>query len=98
MKPVNKQILKSAAEKMMFTMEDSQYETLLEEFDILLKQIDFMGEINGIDDAEPMIFPFDVFTSHLREDEIEFSLTQEEAMKNSGDVKDGQIRLPKVVR
>lgn len=98
MKTVNKKILKDVANKLMFDMEDAQYDTLLEEFDVILKQMDIISEIPNIDDVEPMTFPFDVATTYLREDIAVKPLSQEEALKNAGDVIDGQIRLPKVVR
>ena len=97
MKPVNKQVLKESANKSMFTMEEKEYDTLLEEFNTLLKQIEIIGDIPGVDEVDPMSFPFEVSTSYLREDEVEEPLSSEEALKNASDVKDGQIRLPKVV-
>ena len=97
MKPVNKQVLKESANKVMFAMEDSEYDTLLEEFNTLVKQIEILSDIPGVDEAEPMSFPFEVSTDYLREDVVEEPLSNEEALKNAGDVKDGQIRLPKVV-
>ena len=97
MKPVNKEVLKVAANKLMFTMDEKQYDTLLREFHIILEQMEMIGEIEGVDDVEPMTFPYDVTTSYLREDEIETPLDRDEALKNASDVVDGQIRLPKVV-
>ena len=82
---------------MMFEMSDSQYNALIKELNVFLKQVDLIGQIPNIDDVEPMTFPFDVTTTYLREDIVEAPLTNEEALKNASDVKDGQIRLPKVV-
>ena len=97
MKPVSKEVLKTAASKMMFEMDDNQYDQLIKELNIFLKQVDLIGDIPHIDEVTPMTFPFEVTNSYLREDEVEESLSQEEALKNASDVKDGQIRLPKVV-
>ena len=97
MKTVTKDILKASANKLMFDMSDEQYDTLLAEFDTFLKQLELLNEVPHIDEVEPMTFTFDVSTSYLREDVAEEPLKQEEAVKNSGDVKNGQIRLPKVV-
>lgn len=97
MKPVNKEVLKTAANKLMFTMEESQYDTLLDEFDVILKQMEIIGKIPGVDEVEPMTFPFEISTSYLREDVTEKPLDRDEALKNASDVVDGQIRLPKVV-
>lgn len=97
MKPINKDVLKTAANKLMFDMDENQYETLLKEFSTILKQLELMGDIPHIDDVEPMTFPFEVTTSYLREDVVQKPLDRDEALKNASDVVDGQIRLPKVV-
>lgn len=97
MRTVDKKILKGIANNLMFDMEEEQYETLLEEFDTVMKQMELISEIKGVDQAEPMVFPFNVTTSFLREDVPTTPLDSEEALKNASDVIEGQIRLPKVV-
>jgi len=97
MKPVTKEILKDAAQKLMFDMSEEEYDTLLKEFNIITEQMNLMSKIDNIDNVEPMVFPFDVTNDFLREDEPEKSLSNEEALKNASDVVEGQIRLPKVV-
>ena len=98
MKNVNKEVLKVTANKLMFDMSDEQYDNLVAEFDILIKQMNLIGEIEGVDEVEPMTFPFDVTNSYLREDEATTPLNRDEVLKNAKDVVDGQIRLPKVVK
>ena len=98
MKKVGIDVLKEAANKLMFDMSESEYETLLEEFEIITKQMELITEIPGVDDAEPMTFPFDVYVTYLREDVPTEPLSREEALKNAKDVVNGQIRLPKVVK
>ena len=78
-------------------MSDDEYNTLLEEFVIIQKQMELISEVPGLDDAEPMVFPFDVTTSFLREDIATEPLPREEALRNASGVVEGQIRLPKVV-
>ncbi len=97
MKNVNMPLLKQVANNLMFDMKESEYLTLLEEFDVIIRQMELISEIPGIDDVSPMTFPFDVTTDYLREDIPTIPLSQEEALKNAGHVVDGQIRLPKVV-
>ena len=98
MKKVDINVLKEAANKLMFDMSESEYETLLEEFEIITKQMELITEIPGVDDAIPMTFPFDVYVTYLREDIPTEPLSREEALKNADEVVDGQIRLPKVVK
>ena len=97
MKNVDKKLLAQAASSLMFEMNDKELDTLLEEFNIILKQMELIGKIDGVDSASPMTFPFDVSNSFLREDEPTAPLVQEDSLKNASDVVDGQIRLPKVV-
>lgn len=98
MKPVDKNTLKEAAHKLLFEMNDDEYETLLKEFDVITKQMELISEIDGVDDVEPMTFPYPVFTDTLREDIVEETLDREETLKNTSEVVDGMIKLPKVVR
>ena len=98
MKPINKETLQIAASKLFFTMNDSEYETLLKEFDIVYKQINIISARPDVDKVEPMTFPFDVGTSYLREDETEEPLSQEDVLRNAKDVEDGQIIIPRVVK
>ena len=91
------EILKKCANNLMFDMSEEQYQLLLKEFEIITKQMELLGEIDGLSEVEPMTFPFDVFTSYLREDIEGECLTKEEVLKKAKDVVDGQIKLPKVV-
>lgn len=91
------EILKKCANNLMFDMSEEQYQLLLKEFEVITKQMELLGEIDGLSEVEPMTFPFDVFTSYLREDIEGECLTKEEVLMNAKDVVDGQIKLPKVV-
>lgn len=97
MKQVNKELLKNLANNLMFDMNEDEYDTLLKEFSVVLKQMDLISKIPNIDEVEPMTFPFDVTNDYLRDDVPSQPLTIEDALKNAKDVVDGQIRLPKVV-
>ncbi len=97
MKSLNKEILKDAANRLLFDMNEDEYDTLLNEFDAIQRQLNLIGNIEGVDEAVPMTFPFDVTITYLRDDVPETPLTQEEVLRNAHDVKEGQIKLPKVV-
>lgn len=98
MKQVDKETLKTAANKLMFEMSDEQYDNLLNEFDIIIKQMNLIGDIEGVDEVEPMTFPFDVTSTYLRDDKATSPLSRDDALRNAKDVVDGQIRLPRVVK
>lgn len=94
---IEKEKLKEYANKLMFEMKDSEYETLEEEFDVILKQMDLIGKIKNINDVEPMTYPFVNYQAKLRKDEVKEELTLDEVLKNAKDIKDNQVRVPKVV-
>lgn len=94
---MKKETLAMLANKLMFDMKDSEYETLLEEFDIILKQMDLIGKIEGIEDNEPMVYPFELENTSLREDEVKEELDIDDILQNSGSILYNQVKLPKVV-
>ena len=94
---IEKEKLKEYANKLMFEMKDTEYETLEEEFDVILKQMDLIGKIKNIKDVEPMTYPFVNYQATLRKDEVKEELTLDEVLKNAKDIKDNQVRVPKVV-
>ena len=98
MKEYNIEILKQAARGLLFDMSEEQYQNLLNEFDIILSQMELISEIEGVDEVEPMTFPYELSTDYLREDVASPPLNKEDALKNAKDVVDGQIRLPRVVK
>lgn len=94
---MDKDTLKMLANKLMFTMEEDEYDTLLEEFDTMIKQMDLIGEIKEIENVEPMVYPFELSDVCLREDKVVDELEIDEILTNSGSNLYNQVKLPKVV-
>ncbi len=94
---MDKKTLKELASKLMFTMNDDEYDTLVQEFEIILKQMDLIEKIDGIDKVEPLIYPFPLDNVVLREDEVAEELEIDEILLNSGSNLYNQVKLPKVV-
>lgn len=94
---IEKELLEKYAEKLMFRMSDEEYNTLQNEFDIILKHMDLIGNIDGINEVEPMIFPFVTYEAELREDVIEDSLSVDEVLSNTKHQVRDQVKVPKVV-
>lgn len=94
---IEKEKLELYAEKLLFKMNDSEYETLQKEFDTILKQMDLIGKIDGINKVEPMTFPFVTYEAELREDEVKNTLETEDLLVNVEQYDRGQIKVPKVV-
>ena len=97
MKTISLDVLKDAANRLMFDMSEQEYQTLLNEFKSLVQQMANLAKIEGLEDVEPMTFPFECSTDFLREDEAETPLSRDEALGNAGSKANGQIKLPKVV-
>lgn len=96
---ITRDILDSLAKKLMFKMEDEEYQTLEKEFDIILKQMEFIDKISGIDDATPMTFPFDLNLddNYLREDVYKNEIDFNDMIINIKDYDDNRVKVPKVV-
>ena len=97
MKQINEEVLKDASHRLLFDISDEEMKLLLSEFDILVKQFELLKDIENVNEVKPMTFPYEIFNDYLREDVPSDVLTKEEALKNAKNVKDGQIKLPKVV-
>lgn len=94
---VSKEKLKDYANKLMFDMDDKEYETLQQEFEIILKQMDLIGEIDEIKGVEPMTFPFKLDDVSLREDTNGKSISIDDALANCHGKKGREVKVPRVV-
>lgn len=94
---IEKEKLKKYAGLLMFDMDEEEYTTLQEEFDTLLKQMDLIGQIDGIEKVEPMTFPFKNTDVSLREDEVGDYLTVGEVLANTKHQVSDQVKVPRVV-
>lgn len=89
--------LNKYAENLEFRMNEKEYKTLQSEFEILLNQVELIGNIEGIENYEPLDFPFPIKNSYLREDTVTMSLPKDEALSNASVVKNDCVSVPKVV-
>lgn len=87
--------LKKYANNLMFDMDDEEYVTLQKEFDIILKQMDKIGEIDKIEKVEPMFYPFPVSLELMEYDSENLSTPL--ALQNAKEVKNNKVVVPKVV-
>ena len=96
---MNREKLDDLAKKLMFEMNDEEYATLEKEFDVTLKQMDFIGNIKNIETIEPMFYPFDLSLddSYLREDNYENQMDFNDIRVNAKDYEGNKIKVPKVV-
>lgn len=98
MKEITIETLKIAANKMMFELSEKECDELMSEIDIIVSEMNLISDIEGVDEQEPMVFPFDMTNAYLREDVPTTPIDKKEALKNSKDVVDGMIGLPRVIK
>ena len=94
---ITKEKLKNYANKLMFDMKDSEYETLLQEFDVIEKQMELVVNLDDINKVEPMTFPFEMDYVELRCDDETRTIDINDALSNAKEKKDREIKVPKVV-
>jgi len=89
--------LNKYAENLEFRMNKEEYKTLQNEFEILFNQVELIGKIEGIENYEPLDFPFSLDNAYLREDIVNMTVKREDALKNAKEVKNDCVSVPKVV-
>jgi aspartyl/glutamyl-tRNA(Asn/Gln) amidotransferase C subunit len=93
----NEQTIDKLAGLLMIGLTPEENKMVLDEFEIIDKNINKINNIEGIDKAEPMTHALDNFEVELREDVAEESPSIEELLANC-DFKDGrEVEVPKVV-
>ena len=96
---ITRDVLDKLAKKLMFKMNEEEYQTLESEFDIILKQMEFIDKIDGIENVNPMTFLFDLelADNDLREDICNNEIDFNDMVINVKDYDDNRVKVPKVV-
>ncbi|MBR2707902.1 MAG: Asp-tRNA(Asn)/Glu-tRNA(Gln) amidotransferase subunit GatC [Bacilli bacterium] len=93
-----KEMVDEYADKLLIGLTDEENKMVLEEFEIIDKNIDIINEIPDIEKVEPMTHTLDNFEYELREDEPEESIPIEDLLKNCDDsTSDGEVVVPRMV-
>ncbi|MCR4581390.1 MAG: aspartyl/glutamyl-tRNA amidotransferase subunit C [Bacilli bacterium] len=93
----NEQTIDKLADLLMIGLTPEENKMVLDEFEVIDKNINKINNIEGIDKAVPMTHALDDFECELREDVAEESPSIEELLSNC-DFKDGrEVEVPKVV-
>ena len=97
MEKFTREMVNDYADKLLIGLTEEENKMVLDEFEIIDKNIDIINEIEGIEDVEPMSWCLDDFTYELREDVVEDSIPVEELLQNCDDYVGNEVRVPKVV-
>ena len=93
-----KEMVDNYADKLLIGLTEEENKMVLDEFEIIDKNIDLINEIKDLDKIEPMSHCLDDFAYELREDVIEESIPIEDLLKNCDKTKDREVKVPKVVQ
>ena len=97
MSKFTKEMVDDYAEKLLIGLTDEENKMVLDEFEVIDKNIDLINEIPNIESIEPMTHALDDFTFELRSDIAEESIPIEDALRNAGKTDGREIEVPKVV-
>lgn len=97
MQKITRENIQDYALKLMFKMKEEEFETFEKEFETIIKHMDLIGQIDGIENVEPMTFPFKNKDVKLRKDIATSTLTTEDAVKNAKETIYDEVKVPKVV-
>jgi len=94
---ITKKVIDTSAKNLLFKLTDAELDETMSEFDAILSQMSFIGNIKDIDKAKPMTFPISETQEKMREDIATTPLDVEEELKMVPSRLGNQVRLPKVV-
>lgn len=91
-----RELIQSLAKDVKLSVLDENMDTFIEAYHQFLEQVQSLESIQT-EGVEPLVFPFEVETSFLREDSIQDVMRREDILKNAKHIKNQQIQIPKVV-
>ena len=92
-----KEMVNDYADKLLIGLTEEENKQVLDEFEIIDRNIDLINKIPNIEEVEPMSHTLDNFVYELREDVVEESIPIEDLLANCDKTKDREVRVPKVV-
>lgn len=92
-----KELVDELAHKLLFELSPEENKMILDEFAIIDENLEKVDAFPNIKSIEPMTHCLDDFVFSLREDEVEESISIEEALKNCEKIEGREVEVPKVV-
>ena len=98
MSKFTKEMVDSYAEKLLIGLTEEENKMVLDEFDVIDRDIDIINTIDGIENVEVMTHALDDMTiNSLREDNYKDSPSIDELLSNAKHKIGREIEVPKVV-
>ena len=92
-----KEMIDNYADKLLIGLTDEENKMVLDEFEIIDRDINLINDIPNLSDVEPMTHALDDFYCELREDIVEDSIPIEDLLSNCDDNNGEEVIVPKVV-
>lgn len=92
-----KETVDRLADLLMIGLTEEENKMVLDEFEIIDRDINRINEIDNLSSVPPMTHTLDNFECFLREDVGENSVSIEDLLSNCDKVSDREVELPKVV-
>lgn len=92
-----KEMVDDYADKLLIGLTEEENKQVLDEFEIIDKNIDVINNIPNISQVEPMTHCLDNFVCELREDIVEESTDIELLLKNCDEYENREVEVPRVV-
>ena len=100
MKEINVKTIKKLANNVAFELTDEEAAYLFNEFSAIEEYSKILTEAelhSGTEQLTPLIYPTEIFTDYMRDDEQHKELDKQEILGNTGKVEGGQVVVPRVV-
>lgn len=97
MSEFTKEKVNEYANKLLIGLTDEENQMVLDEFEIIDKNIDIINEIPNIESVEPMTHCLDDFKYELRSDVVEDSIPIEDLLSNCDGYESREVEVPRVV-
>ena len=97
MSKFTKEMVNDYADKLLIGLTEEENKQVLDEFEIIDKNIDLINKIPNISEVEPMTHCLDDFIYELRSDIPEESTDIEDLLQNCDNTLDREVEVPKVV-
>lgn len=85
------------ADKLLIGLNDEENKMVLDEFEIIDKNINIINEIPNLNQVEPMNYCLEDLICDFREDEIEESTNIDDLLSNCDSHINDEIKVPRVV-
>lgn len=97
MSEFTREMVNDYADKLLIGLTEEENKMVLEEFEIIDKNISLINKIPNLEEIEPMTHCLDDFEYELRDDVPDDSIEIEELLKNCDDYDDREVSIPRVV-